>query len=292
MLSAPVILREIARNAVNEVFAPHRQEFRAAGVAGLDRSRAAATSLKGESASGGIQLAVEEAVLDATSAPHEQRQDLVNELTNMISGYVEAELLRRGLAIQYAPPRSISVTSLDGVDVGQDGVSCLFEGDSGRVAVAIQLTLLDGARIEALPTRRLPERNGPINIDGFRRRSASVLVVDDSSSARSVVVSVLAAEGFEVLQAESGVAALRLLRERPSIGMVFTDLHMAGLSGADFIRKMKAEDTTAGVPIVVLTASPGALSDVDTRHIVTCLIKPISPAAVISLARRVLATAS
>ena len=117
-------------------------------------------------------------------------------------------------------------------------------------------------------------------------------MVDDSTNARLSVASALTGAGFDIVQATSGEEALRLLAERDDIRMMFTDLHMEGMQGGELIRRVKSEPKLAWMPVVVLTASAAALAQVDPKQIVTCLIKPISPAAVLSLAQRVVAVAS
>jgi len=290
VMRASPILAEIAYAAINDVFRSYRLAFRESRVAGLENSRACAASFRGPNASGQIQFAIEESVLDATSVPREKRQDLVNELTNMAVGCIESELLRRGLAIRYSPPRTIAATNLEFFKRGSDGVVCFLEETAGRVAVGIEMNLAPGAVLEASPTRRLPDR-GPagLNLPHGKANPGRVLIVDDSANAREGVATALAGAGFDVVQADSGVAALRVLRERTDIRLMFTDLHMAGIPGADLIRKIKDELKFVRLPIVVLTASPAAVAEIDPAHIVTCLLKPISPAAVISLAHRVLA---
>jgi len=58
-----------------------------------------------------------------------------------------------------------------------------------------------------------------------------VLVVEDDDDVRAYVVETLSSLGYNVLQAENGEAALRLLRERPGIGLLLTDVVMPGMNG-------------------------------------------------------------
>ena len=290
MANAPIILAEASTGAVNDVFKPHGLAFRETRSP-LATGRRCAVSIKGASATGSIQLVVDEAVLDKLSVPRERRQDFVHELTNLLVGNLEVELLRRGLAVRYTTPRAVTAAGLESFNCGTDGVvTYLEDSTAGRVAVAIELNLAPGAVLEASPARRPPERpSSKLNLPSVGKApSGCVLVVDDSATARSGVLTALSGAGFEVVQADSGISALKLLRERNDIRVLFTDLHMAGLHGADLIRKIKADAKLSSLPIIVLTASPSAVSDVDPAHIVTCLIKPVAPAAVVSLATRLL----
>jgi CheY-like chemotaxis protein len=61
---------------------------------------------------------------------------------------------------------------------------------------------------------------------------AAVLVVDDDPDVRSLACEMLSAEGFDVLAAEDGEAALALLSTHP-VDLLFTDLMMPGLDGVE-----------------------------------------------------------
>ncbi|MDP8915662.1 MAG: response regulator [Pseudomonadota bacterium] len=61
----------------------------------------------------------------------------------------------------------------------------------------------------------------------------AVLVVDDEALVRMVGAEMLADLGFEVLEADSGPAALRLLQSRPDIALLFTDVRMPGMDGLE-----------------------------------------------------------
>jgi DNA-binding response OmpR family regulator len=62
--------------------------------------------------------------------------------------------------------------------------------------------------------------------------NAAILVVDDDQDVRSLAREMLCAEGFDVIDAGDGEAALALLSARP-VDVLFTDLMMPGLNGLD-----------------------------------------------------------
>lgn len=64
-----------------------------------------------------------------------------------------------------------------------------------------------------------------------------ILVVDDDPEVREMVVDVLSGNGFDVLEAESGEAALALLEREPRISLLFTDVLMPGISGTILARR-------------------------------------------------------
>ncbi len=81
-----------------------------------------------------------------------------------------------------------------------------------------------------------------------------VLVVDDKSANRRLLEAVLSPRGYRVVTAESGEAALRLLAEdRPDV--VLLDIVMPGIDGYEVCRRIRADEQTALLPVVMITAS-------------------------------------
>ena len=89
---------------------------------------------------------------------------------------------------------------------------------------------------------------------------ATILVVDDEANNRNVMVAQLASEGYALVTAESGEAALELI-DRRLPDLILLDVMMPGISGFDVAEILKSEERTAGVPIIMLTA----LGDSDSR---------------------------
>ena len=82
--------------------------------------------------------------------------------------------------------------------------------------------------------------------------SATLLVVDDDQAVRVVVRRLLQRYGYVVLEAESGAAALQLLRDAAvPIDLVLTDVVMPGMSGVEFVQQMAAEFPT--IPAVYIS---------------------------------------
>jgi CheY-like chemotaxis protein len=95
--------------------------------------------------------------------------------------------------------------------------------------------------------------------------SMLALVIDDSMVIRHIVCRFLQARGFKVETAVDGIAALEVLKLiRPDL--ILTDLQMPQLSGYQLIDTLKADEKTAGIPILVLAAKPSAAEGpLDTR---------------------------
>lgn len=82
----------------------------------------------------------------------------------------------------------------------------------------------------------------------------SVLVVDDDGATRRLVAFALRRAGFEVVEADSGHAALDAVRTE-TIGLVVLDMVMPDVSGTDVVRALRARPETATLPILLMTGS-------------------------------------
>ncbi len=90
---------------------------------------------------------------------------------------------------------------------------------------------------------------GP-QLDG---RRPNVLLVDDDPQALEVVGALLEANGCTTLRAQRGADALAAAAlHRPDL--VILDLLMPGMSGFEVIAALRADDATADIPVVILTA--------------------------------------
>lgn len=87
-----------------------------------------------------------------------------------------------------------------------------------------------------------------------------ILVVDDHSPSRMTAITFLEIEGYEVLEAENGSAALDLvMKNQPDL--ILLDVMMPGLDGFEVCRILKQDEQTRLIPVVFITA----LSDKQSR---------------------------
>ena len=84
-------------------------------------------------------------------------------------------------------------------------------------------------------------------------RSHRVLVVDDEPVIREMLAASLAAEGYEVISASSGPAALRLLAEE-KVDLVVLDVMMPRMSGYKVCRAIRLKYSLEELPVIFLTA--------------------------------------
>ncbi|NUP11554.1 MAG: diguanylate cyclase [Polyangiaceae bacterium] len=85
--------------------------------------------------------------------------------------------------------------------------------------------------------------------------AGNVLVVDDDEDTRRLVVRWLARSRLSSVEADSGGAALEILRRDPSkIDLVVLDVMMPGLGGFDVMKAMQADPSLKVIPVIFLTA--------------------------------------
>jgi CheY-like chemotaxis protein len=80
-----------------------------------------------------------------------------------------------------------------------------------------------------------------------------VLVVDDQPQNVRLLEALLSPHGYEVLQAASGAEALELAWGRQP-DLVLLDVEMPGMDGYEVCRRLRADERTAFLPIVMVTS--------------------------------------
>jgi two-component system cell cycle sensor histidine kinase/response regulator CckA len=80
------------------------------------------------------------------------------------------------------------------------------------------------------------------------------LVVDDDDSVRALVSRILAKQGYTVVTARDGVEAISMLRRRPEIQLVLTDVAMPRINGARLAEYVRA--TARHIPVLLMSGYP------------------------------------
>lgn len=81
----------------------------------------------------------------------------------------------------------------------------------------------------------------------------SILLVEDELPLRQCLHDILEDEGYQVLDAANGLAALQVLdTTRPSL--IVTDVMMPGMDGIALCEQIQAHPDTAQIPIIVCSA--------------------------------------
>jgi len=105
-----------------------------------------------------------------------------------------------------------------------------------------------------------------------------VLVVDDEIHIIHVVAIKLRNNGYEVISAENGAEGFERAREeKPDI--IVTDFQMPVMTGLALVEKLRGNETTKAIPVIMLTARGFAIEDEQKEklNISEFLSKPFSP---------------
>lgn len=117
-----------------------------------------------------------------------------------------------------------------------------------------------------------------------------VLVVDDTTTLRSLVQVYLLAQGWEFAEARDGAEALRAVRAAPP-DLVISDVRMPVMDGFELCAAIRGDPRLRHVPVILLTMLGDEASRERGRIVgaTAFLTKPIAPATLQEAVRRALA---
>ena len=105
-----------------------------------------------------------------------------------------------------------------------------------------------------------------------------ILLVDDSLTARRLVINFLSHLPLEILEASDGEQGIKFIDENRDIQLIFTDINMPRMNGLQMVTELKKRQPWAsGIPICMLTTETGneALNQAKTIGVNAFLVKPI-----------------
>ncbi len=228
--------------------------------------------------------------------------DLVS-LTMMVIGMTgpERELWREGATMSSIPVEfSICDPAAGIAALGNGGADiCIVDGTLPEPATAAALTAAKALRSaphvficadrnDAGPAGVTATFGKPANAEAARqmverclrtRVPTRVLVVDDSSTMRSIVRKILSASRYllDLHEAGEGRAALARLRQE-SFGIVFLDHNMPGLDGVTTLCEIKRETPDVAVVMMTTTVEEPVVERAMTAGALGFLKKPFYPA--------------
>lgn len=83
--------------------------------------------------------------------------------------------------------------------------------------------------------------------------AGKILVVDDDLVIRGFLRELLVEEGYEVILASNGEEAIDLAEiENPEV--ILLDINMPGIDGIEVCKRLKAQEETRYIPIIIVTA--------------------------------------
>ncbi|MBF0136373.1 MAG: response regulator [Magnetococcus sp. DMHC-1] len=81
-----------------------------------------------------------------------------------------------------------------------------------------------------------------------------LLTIDDSKTIRRVIAGIGGILGFDVLEAENGVAGLEILQDLgQEINLILLDWNMPGMNGLEVLKSIKANPRIKNIPVMMVT---------------------------------------
>jgi signal transduction histidine kinase len=179
---------------------------------------------------------------------------LVRELVELHGGRVSVtSAVGHGTTFRVEIPKGFAHLPADAVSQQR------AEARVGRDAVAHAIEAARWARsAQESPAPPAAPPASPADNEAPRPR---VLVVDDNADLREYVAELLAPT-YEVATAADGLAALAAVRANPP-DIVVSDVMMPNLDGLGLVRQLRAEERTASLPVILLSARAGEESAVE-----------------------------
>ena len=110
---------------------------------------------------------------------------------------------------------------------------------------------------------------------------ATILLVDDSPTVRTIVKVYLAGQAFDFIEAGNGTEALTALQQHP-VGLVIADLNMPGMDGVTFLKTLRqsTDPKLKALPVILLTGEKGeGIRDQGLEAGANAFVqKPVNPA--------------
>jgi diguanylate cyclase (GGDEF)-like protein len=118
------------------------------------------------------------------------------------------------------------------------------------------------------PTQRVtvlrPEPQG--GADSNTAVRPRLLIVDDISDNRTVLTRWFQRRGFDVVEAESGLAAIELLTGEP-FDLVLLDVMMPGIDGFETLKRIRQERSASALPVIMVTSKSESENIVDALEL-------------------------
>jgi len=102
-----------------------------------------------------------------------------------------------------------------------------------------------------------------------------ILVVEDDTSIRELLVELLESEGYSVASAINGLEGLKFLQSEGNPDLILIDLMMPVMDGYSFRTEQLKNPTWSKIPTVVMSAEANAKEKMKNFSITAFLSKPV-----------------
>ena len=107
----------------------------------------------------------------------------------------------------------------------------------------------------------------------------TILIVDDSSSLRTVVKLALQRAGYEVHEAGDGKEGLAQLDQLAKVHLIVSDVNMPNMDGITFVKEIKKHPNYKFTPVMMLTTESQAAKKAEGQAAgaKAWVVKPFQP---------------
>lgn len=102
-----------------------------------------------------------------------------------------------------------------------------------------------------------------------------ILVVEDDTSIRELLVELLESEGYQVASAINGLEGLKYLQSNQNPDLILIDLMMPVMDGYSFRTEQLKNPDWSKIPTVVMSAEANAKEKMKNFNITAFLSKPV-----------------
>jgi PAS domain S-box-containing protein len=166
---------------------------------------------------------------------------------------------KRSIAKLFTPFERLGATEIEGSGLGLALSKAMVEGMGGRIGVhsepgAGSIFWVEMRTAEAPPvTEQVPAEPSAVAPRSYEAGRRLLYVEDTLTNIHFVEAVLRRRPSIELIPAMMGQLGLDLAREhRPDL--ILLDMHLPDLSGEEVLRRLRAQEETRAIPVVVLTA--------------------------------------
>ena len=124
---------------------------------------------------------------------------------------------------------------------------------------------ISNASLPLVAASALTDERGPATKEAELARPR-LLIVDDIGDNRNILMRRFERRGFDVVEAESGLAAIELV-EREPFDLVLLDVMMPGIDGIETLKRIRSRKSASALPVIMVTAKSESANIVDALEL-------------------------
>ncbi len=124
---------------------------------------------------------------------------------------------------------------------------------------------ISNASLPLVAASALTDERGPAAKEAEAARPR-LLIVDDIGDNRNILMRRFERRGFDVVEAESGLAAIELV-EREPFDLVLLDVMMPGIDGIETLKRIRSRKSASALPVIMVTAKSESANIVEALEL-------------------------